>query len=71
MSERWKYQIKTGSFYGIFMTVAMTILQWQGRSIADELLSRKFFLNTLIYFMTGIFILGYFSWKAKLKKEGK
>ncbi|PWA06879.1 hypothetical protein DB895_02535 [Flavobacterium psychrotolerans] len=71
MNERWKYQIKTGSSYGITLTACMTMLQWRGGSVADELLSMKFFLRVFIFFTTGIFILGYIKWKGKVKVNNK
>ena len=50
MSERWKYQIKTGLPWGIFMTVFMILVA---------------------YILLGIFVLGYSSWKSKVKRESK
>jgi hypothetical protein len=69
MSERWKYQLKTGIFWGLFMIVAMTLFEWKEKPILTEITSPKFYLKFAIYLLVGIFGLGYFNWKAKKKQE--
>jgi len=69
MSERWKYQIKTGTFWGIFMIVFMTLFEWKEKPILNELASPKFYLKVLIYLLVGVFGLGYFNWKQKVKQQ--
>ena len=69
MSERWKYQLKVGTFWGLFMVVFMTLMDWRTKPILNELTSPKFYIKLVIYLVVGIFGLGYFNWKAKKKQE--
>ena len=69
MSERWKYQVKSGGLWGVLMVVFFTILN--KTPFAQQIESPKFWLRSLIYLASGIFILGYFNWKAKTKRESE
>jgi hypothetical protein len=69
MSERWKYQIKTGGFWAVFMIVFMTLFDWKEKPILNELTTPYFYIKVVVYLATGIFFVGYFSWKAKNGKE--
>lgn len=69
MSERWKYQIKTGGFWGIFMTVFNVLFEIKEKSLIEQLTSKTFYLKLVVYVLVGIFALGYFNWKQKLKRE--
>jgi hypothetical protein len=69
MSERWKYQLKTGGFWGIFMSVFNLLFEMQEKPISIQLTSVGFYVRALIFILVGIFILGYFNWKAKVKRE--
>jgi cadmium resistance protein CadD (predicted permease) len=69
MSERWKYQIKTGGLWGVFMVVFMTLFEISEKPLTQQLQSGEFYFRAVVYIVLGIFILGYFNWKAKIKRE--
>ena len=71
MNERWKYQIKTGGFWGIFMTVFNVLFELKQVSFLEQISKPTFYIRLVVYVLVGIFVLGYFNWKAKLKREGK
>ncbi|WP_395060927.1 hypothetical protein [Flavobacterium sp.] len=71
MSERWKYQVKTGGFWGIFMVIFTTLFDLKENPIMKQLSSTNFYIKSFIYIGIGIFVLGYFNWKAKVKNEKK
>jgi hypothetical protein len=71
MNERWKYQIKTGGFWGIFMTVFTILFELKQVSFLEQISKPTFYIRLVGYVIVGIFVLGYFNWKAKLKREGK
>lgn len=67
MSERWKYQLKVGIFWGLFMIVLMTLMNWKEKPIMVQLVSPNFYIKLGAYLACGIFVMGYVSWKAKKK----
>jgi hypothetical protein len=69
MSERWKYQLKMGGFWGVFMVVFMTLFELQEKTISQQLSENNFYVRAVSYIVIGIFVLGYFSWKEKVKRE--
>jgi hypothetical protein len=69
MSERWKYQIKMGGFWGVFMVIFMTLFQLKEKTIAEQLSDTNFYIRAVGYIVIGIFVLGYFNWKEKIKRE--
>ena len=69
MSERWKYQIKMGGFWGIFMIIFMTLFEIKEKPFMEQLSSTNFYIRSLSYITIGIFVLGYFNWKAKEARE--
>jgi hypothetical protein len=69
MSERWKCQIKSGGLWGILMVMFFTLSELNKTSLTQQIENPKFWLRSLIYLASGIFILGYFNWKAKVKSE--
>lgn len=71
MSERWKYQVKTGLFWGFFMTLFNSLTKIQEVSIAQQLSSQGFYIRFLVFTLGGIFVLGYFLWKEKIKQQNK
>ena len=71
MSERWKFQIKSGGIWGVLMIVFFTLFELEKTSFIQQIENPKFWLRSLIYLLSGIFILGYFNWKAKLKKDSE
>lgn len=69
MSERWKYQLKMGGFWGIFMVVFMLLFEIKEKTVSQQLSENNFYIRAASYLVIGIFVLGYFSWKEKVKRE--
>lgn len=69
MSERWKYQIKIGCFWGIFMMIFSLLFDIKEKTIIEQISSLKFYFGVVVYILIGIFFLGYMSWREKVKKE--
>ncbi|GAA4067573.1 hypothetical protein GCM10022389_10830 [Flavobacterium cheonanense] len=69
MSDRWKYQLKMGGFWGVFMVVFMTLFELKEKTISQQLSENNFYIRAVSYIVIGIFVLGYFSWKEKVKRE--
>jgi hypothetical protein len=69
MNKRWKYQIMTGGFWAIFMIVLSTFFV-ENTPFQEQMKTQLFWIKFFSYFAFGIFVLGYVSWKAKLKREG-
>ena len=69
MSERWKYQIKTGGIWGVFMSVFMILFNLKEASFLEQISKPEFFIRATAYIVIGIFVLGYFTWKSKNKRE--
>jgi len=71
MSERWKYQLKMGGFWGVFMTIFMTLFEIKEKPLMEQITSYNFYLRAVIYISVGIFVLGYYNWKQKEKNQSK
>jgi len=71
MSERWKHQLKTGLPWGLFMTVFLGFFGINDKSFSEQIQSGFFYFQMVIFLLFGIFVLGYFSWKSKIKRENK
>jgi hypothetical protein len=71
MSERWKYQLKMGGIWGIFMVVFMTLFELKEKPFMEQITSYNFYLRAVIYIAVGIFGLGYYNWKQKTKNQSK
>jgi putative Mn2+ efflux pump MntP len=69
MSERWKYQLKTGGIWGVFMVIVITVFDLKDKPLIEQLSSWNFYVRSIIYIGIGIFVLGYFNWKAKEKRD--
>lgn len=69
MSERWKYQIKMGGFWGLFMVVFMTLFELQEKPFMEQITTYNFYLRAVVYIAVGIFVLGYFNWKQMQKNK--
>jgi len=67
MSERWKYQIKTGGIWGLFMVVFNILFELKEKPFMEQISSSTFYLRAAVYSAVGIFILGYFNWKRRPK----
>ena len=70
MSERWKYQIKTGLLWGVFMSVFNMLFEIQEYPIKEQIAKPNFYYRAIIFITVGVFILGYFNWKS-IKKPVK
>ena len=69
MSERWRYQVKTGGFWGIFMTLFNVLFELKEKPFSTQISNPNLYLRAFFYLVTGIFLLGYFNWKQKEKRE--
>ena len=69
MSERWKYQIKSGGLWGIFMVLFMSFYELKEKPFSEQLANPNNYIRAFFYIVTGIFLLGYFNWKQKVKRE--
>lgn len=69
MSERWKYQVKVGGIWGLFMTVFMAFFGVSDKPVLEQMQSGFFYFQMVCFLTVGIFVLGYSSWKAKLKRD--
>jgi hypothetical protein len=68
MNERWQYQLKTGGIWGVFMVVFTTLFDLKEQPLTEQFSNSNFYLRSVIYIGIGIFVLGYFNWKAKIKE---
>ena len=69
MSERWKFQLKSGGFWGLLMVVFTTLFGLQEMTFLQQVNNPNFYYRAAGYLIVGIFVLGYINWKAKVKKE--
>jgi hypothetical protein len=71
MSERWKYQIKTGLPFGIVMPIIMTLFEWYGTSetFAEAFFTMKFLIKLIVFMTIGVFLIGYSYWRERAKNE--
>ena len=53
MSERWKYQLKTGGIWGVFMVVFTTLFDLNDKSLIAQLSSLNFYIRNIIYIGIG------------------
>lgn len=71
MSERWRFQIKTGIFWGLFMIGFSTWSLSGSTPLANQFADNSYYFRAVGYIIFGIFVLGYSSWTAKKRREGK
>ena len=48
MSERWKYQLKIGLFWGLFMTLFNVLFELQEKTFQEQLASSNFYLRAVV-----------------------
>lgn len=70
MSERWKYQVKVGGLWGLFMIVFSTWYLTEKTPLEKQLADNGYYFRAIGYLLFGIFVLGYSSWTAKKRREG-
>ena len=71
MTERWKYQLKTGGFWGVFMIVFTTVFALKEKPFAIQIADSNFYFRAIGFLVFGVFAIGYSSWKSKIKRESK
>lgn len=69
MNERWKYQLKVGLPWGIFMTVFMALFNVNEKPLAELVQTWFFYFQMVMFLLVGVFVLGYSSWKSKTRRE--
>lgn len=65
MSNRWKFQLKIGFYWGTFMTLFMLLFYSKEVAVLNQIKSSQFYLKSIGHFLIGIFIMGYIWWKEK------
>ena len=60
---------KMGGLWGIFMIIFMTLFEIKEKPFMEQISSTNFYIRSLSYITIGIFVLGYFNWKQKMKSE--
>jgi len=63
MNDRWKYQLKMGLFWGIFMNFFMILMD--DKTLIEQVYSIDFYIRVLVYIAVGVFFMGYITWKEK------
>jgi len=71
MSERWKYQLKVGLPWGIFMSIVMVFFGVSDKPFMEQIQSGFFYFQMACFLIVGVFVLGYSSWKSKIRREGR
>ncbi len=69
MSERWKYQVKTGLIWGIFMTLFNVLFEIKEKSLSEQFTTSNLYIRLVVFTAVGIFILGYITWRSKKTSE--
>ena len=69
MSERWKFQLKNGMIWGLMVSCIMAGFDLFEMTFEDAFLSKKNLSRMLLFVVSGIFVVSYFSWKKKIKRE--
>lgn len=69
MSERWKYQIKTGGLWGLIIAVVIPTLDLFQLSFEQAFLSKHNLIRTIYFVTFGVCLIGYLSWRKKVKSE--
>lgn len=71
MSERWKFQIRSGLTYGIIAAIISGLFRLKDKTFDELFLSYQFLVRLLVFIAVGIFALGYWNWKSKQKEFRK
>ena len=67
MSERWKYQIKIGLFWGLFMSIMSTFTS--EKKLVEEMHEGRIYWRFILNLFVGIFFMGYLFWKGRDPKN--
>jgi hypothetical protein len=71
MSDRWKYQVKFGVFWGVFMTAFNILFEIKEISFSEQISKPDLYLRFVVHTGLGLFLVGYFNWKSQAKNEDK
>ena len=71
MTDRWKYQIKTGGLWGFATATLLSLINLTEVTFEEEFLTKRYLIKLMFFLITGIFIVGYLSWKKKIKEKNK
>lgn len=69
MSKRWIYQIKNGLVWGLIISLCLSVFDLFEMAFEDAFFSKKNLFRTLCFVLVGVFIVGYLSWKKKVKRD--
>ncbi len=67
MSEKWKYQLRMGIIWGLFMSVFNLLFNLQSQSLVQQLQSSGFYVRAVLFIVVGVFVLGNYNWNKKNK----
>jgi len=65
MNERWKHQTKSGLTWAIVTLIILTLFDYNNNTW------EKFMYRSIVFTLIGVFVLGYLSWKRKIKTSTK
>ncbi len=65
MNERWKHQTKSGLTWAIVTLIILTLFDYNNNTWG------KFMYRSIVFTLIGVFVLGYLSWKRKIKTSTK
>ena len=65
MNERWKHQTKSGLTWAIVTLMILTLFDYNNNTWG------KFMYRSIVFTLIGVFVLGYLSWKRKIKTSTK
>ena len=67
MSERWKFQLRSGLIFGLVYTIMMCLMN--ENSLEDQFSSTKFYIRIFANILVGVFVIGYLMWKGRYEKN--
>ena len=67
MGEKWKYQLKMGIIWGLFMSVFNLLFNLQSQPLVQQLQSSGFYVRAVLFIVVGVFVLGNYNWNKKNK----
>lgn len=69
MAPRWKYQLKWGTLWGVFMAVGiMTFTAWEAEDWS-LFWSKSFFIRLAVFLIVGIFLIAWLNWRELQKRK--
>ncbi len=52
----WRYALKTGGFWGLFMAIIMNLFDLSEHSFEEVFLSKSFLIDLIFWIVSGIFL---------------